>query len=1048
MARKVIAEFDAIDGPFINKLNAIDRSVTRFEVGTLSAFGRVEKGMNGLLASAARLQNVSGIIAGGFGAQMAAQYIDQATRIRRALKEAGDESQEGFEKAFLAAQRSLSGFEGFAQGVQRMSKATGQAFEDSVRDMETLNKLLVLGGKSTQERMSTMIQFSQALQSGVLQGEELRSLRENAPIELIRAIAREAGGGIEDLKKLGEEGALTLEVMMRALQSLESEANVRMKNVTLTISEAATVLGNAGIVAVEGFDRGLGLSRATTAGLVSLGNILGSSAEAAESFGQAMQIAGAGFVAAFAGRKISGAIASQAAFSKSLRDTAASTIIAERAAAANVTKSQARVQALRAEVLALKLKGASEKSIAAAQSRLTAAQAGMTTATARYTAAVSAASMAQERLALSSRALAAAGSTVRAAWAFLGGWPGLLLTAGTAFFMLGNSAESAADRFERLTSGSDDAAGAADALRDVQTRLNEALSEAGSASDTSARRIIANTRQEMSAKRDLLALENQRLETLQSERNIELSRLVRERDGVDKPSTRVADILQRQMGGNAAFAGEEDRAAALTEAQREYAAEVAASDAKITELRANIALTAGTISENNALLSETAVRIGEAGAAGFEVRAGMQETAGATTEVVSKYGELLAKKKEEIALQQLINQYGENSAQVAEARAAAERSAYEEMARTEGVTGGLLESLMAAYDEAAALGAVDVSAGIDAAAAAAANLANNLGVSLGAAQAIMRLGYGGTKGGEVVLDPRDPRYNKAAADKARLLETMADLRTGAGATSPFDVSRIPVVSAGSFGGGGGRGGSGADLDKEALQFIESMMTAEERRAKQTKEVTELRAKLVAKYGEESEMVRQVDEAMQRMNETMEEGQSIQEQFWGTMSDYIAQSIDEWKGWGSFLKGLLASLVSQYGEDFFTALFTPGKQSGDGLGTQMGNLLTGQLHSGGGKGSRQGRSISAAAFIGAPRFHKGLMGLKSDEFTAILQDGETVLPKGMGIGGDRVTVVNNNDFRGVDNASREYVDGRLRQMQATIPDQAVAAIKSAQRKRRL
>lgn len=1009
MARKVIAEFDAIDGPFINKLNAIDRSVTRFEVGTLSAFGRVEKGLNGLLASAARLQNVSGIVAGGFGAQIAAQYIDQATRIRRSLKEAGDDSQEAFEKAFLAAQRSLSGFEAFTQGVQRMSKATGQAFDDSLRDMETLNKLLVLGGKTTQERMSTMIQFSQALQAGVLQGEELRSLRENAPIELIRAIASEAGGGIEDLKKFGEQGALTLEVMMRALKSLEDEADLRMRGVTITISEAATVLGNAGIVAVEAFDRGLGLSRATTAGLVALGNVLGQSAEAAELFGRALQIAGAGLLAAFAGRKISDAIAGQQAFAQGLKSTAAATAAAEKAAAAALLTSQQRVQALRAEVAALIQKGAAEKAVAAAQSKLAAAQAGLATATSRYTMAVGAASVAQERLAFTSRALAAAGSTVRAAWAFLGGWPGLLLTAGTAFFLLRDSAESAADRFARLTSETGEATSAADALRDVQSRLNEAIEAAGEKATVSSQRILAATKEEYEAKKKLLELEMQRLAQTQFERVNEIVGLRDEQNDMRGRQQGILDYYNSLPEQEKIL-----QADGLQQSINDLSAGIDANEAKIIELRASHEEAARIIAENNVILGQS-----------FEAVGASAGQAAIPDEALAKYEELLAKKQAEIGLQQLINQYGAESAQVAEYRAAAERSAYEEVAKTNGITGDLLVSLMAAYDQAVALGAADVSSGISAANSQAAALAQNLGISLATARALSSLG---PQGVNLNPDPSGQVYSGRGGDPRSMGGSALDWQVRQ-ADEFLRNWKPPSVGGGSGGGGGGGGGAGRDLDREALQLIESMMTAEEKRAAKIKEATELRAALVEKYGEESEMVQQVDEAMQRMNETLEEGNSLQEQFWGTMSDYIAQSIDDWRGWGNFVKGILASFVQKYGEDFFTALFTPGQQSGDGLGTFLGNALTG--------------GFKSAAF--APKSAMAPGADLASRAAAIGKIGAS-LPSMQGNAGDQFTIINNNDFRGVDNASREYINGRLNQLEKSIPNKAVAAVKDAKRKR--
>ena len=190
--RKVLAEFQADGRPILATLRQIDAGINRFEHGVLGSFGRVEKGLSGLMTSAAQFRNFTGLIASGLGVNLATNFIDSATRIRNALREAGGDSQAFFEEVYRASTRSMAGFESFAQSVRRFQAVLGQrgqSVDQTIRQLETLNKLLALGGKTTQERGSTMLQFSQALQAGVLQGEELRALRENAPIEFIRAIA-------------------------------------------------------------------------------------------------------------------------------------------------------------------------------------------------------------------------------------------------------------------------------------------------------------------------------------------------------------------------------------------------------------------------------------------------------------------------------------------------------------------------------------------------------------------------------------------------------------------------------------------------------------------------------------------------------------------------------------------------------------------------------------------------------------------------------------------------------------------------------------------
>ena len=67
-----------------------------------------------------------------------------------------------------------------------------------------------------------MLQLKQALGSGVLQGDELRSIREQAPA-VGQAIAKEMGVTIGELKKLGSEGQITTDIVLRALAKLKNE---------------------------------------------------------------------------------------------------------------------------------------------------------------------------------------------------------------------------------------------------------------------------------------------------------------------------------------------------------------------------------------------------------------------------------------------------------------------------------------------------------------------------------------------------------------------------------------------------------------------------------------------------------------------------------------------------------------------------------------------------------------------------------------------------------------------------------------------------------
>src|SRR5690606_18337378 len=64
------------------------------------------------------------------------------------------------------------------QGMSRATKALGLSQSDTLKATETLNKLVTISGKSAQESAAGLMQFSQALSSGRLQGDELRSVFE------------------------------------------------------------------------------------------------------------------------------------------------------------------------------------------------------------------------------------------------------------------------------------------------------------------------------------------------------------------------------------------------------------------------------------------------------------------------------------------------------------------------------------------------------------------------------------------------------------------------------------------------------------------------------------------------------------------------------------------------------------------------------------------------------------------------------------------------------------------------------------------------------
>lgn len=116
---------------------------------------------------------------------------------------------------------------------------------------EIINKALVAGGGTAEENERALLQLTQGLASGVLQGDELRSIREQTPYfaqvlaeGLSKIDKRFKDIGIGDLKELGSEGKLTAERIVKAMWAMQDEVDADFKQMPQTFGQAVTSLKN------------------------------------------------------------------------------------------------------------------------------------------------------------------------------------------------------------------------------------------------------------------------------------------------------------------------------------------------------------------------------------------------------------------------------------------------------------------------------------------------------------------------------------------------------------------------------------------------------------------------------------------------------------------------------------------------------------------------------------------------------------------------------------------------------------------------------------
>lgn len=249
-----IAKFSA---GFRQGATTVERESARMGKAAQSAEGR-------LLALG---RAATGFLGGGLAARQIQQYADSWTSAGNQIRAAGEIA--GLQGRSLEAINDIAGETrtGFAETVNlyarllRAGKDVAKNEQEIARATEIVNKAFKAGGAAASEQAAGILQLGQALGSGILAGDELRSLRENAPL-LAQAIADEFGTTIGGLKELGAEGVLTSERVFQAILKGQKKIDAAFDQTKVTISDAVVQLGNSTLEAVGKLDQATGASEA------------------------------------------------------------------------------------------------------------------------------------------------------------------------------------------------------------------------------------------------------------------------------------------------------------------------------------------------------------------------------------------------------------------------------------------------------------------------------------------------------------------------------------------------------------------------------------------------------------------------------------------------------------------------------------------------------------------------------------------------------------------------------------------------------------------
>lgn len=176
------------------------------------------------------------------------------TRARIDLMNDGLQTTDELQSMIMAsANRSRAAYQTTADAVSKMGIMAKDAFGNNaelIQFTELINKQFTIAGTSAAGVDAAMLQLTQAMSSGVLRGEELNSIFEQAPT-IIQTIADYLGVPIGQIRAMAAEGQITSTIVKNAMLSSADEINAKFNAMPMTFAQVWTLAKN---IALEAFE--------------------------------------------------------------------------------------------------------------------------------------------------------------------------------------------------------------------------------------------------------------------------------------------------------------------------------------------------------------------------------------------------------------------------------------------------------------------------------------------------------------------------------------------------------------------------------------------------------------------------------------------------------------------------------------------------------------------------------------------------------------------------------------------------------------------------
>jgi len=183
-----------------------------------------------------KLKTAFGLAAVVMATKKTIELSDQNAQITARLNLVSDAPEQLKKEIYQSANDARVAYTDSMNQVAKLGLLAKDSFNNTneiVQFNNLMNKAFKVSGTGAQEATSAMYQLTQAMAAGKLQGDEFRSVMENAPM-VAQAIAKYMNVPLGQLKELGAKGQITANIIKNALFSAGEEINEKFKTLPLT----------------------------------------------------------------------------------------------------------------------------------------------------------------------------------------------------------------------------------------------------------------------------------------------------------------------------------------------------------------------------------------------------------------------------------------------------------------------------------------------------------------------------------------------------------------------------------------------------------------------------------------------------------------------------------------------------------------------------------------------------------------------------------------------------------------------------------------------